>query len=67
MKQVYVKPVMLDGGKRVEGIFPALAAGLVVGVAAGYGAARAVAAVAKKVGDDISRLDRLPALEVIEA
>jgi hypothetical protein len=77
MKQVYTKPVLFHG-KEPAGLVPIVAsiaailgvsqavAGLALGAATVGGAAAAGAAIAKKMGANFSRLERLPALDIVE-
>ena len=77
MRKAYIKPMMFPE-RGASGVVPVVAAvasalgvsqavaGLGLGAVAGLGAAKAATAVAQKVGD-YSQLDRLPALEMVEA
>jgi hypothetical protein len=77
MKQVYIKP-MLFHGKEPVGLIPVVAgiaaalgvsqaiAGLLVGAAATSTAIGGGVALAKKLGENFSRLERLPALDIVE-
>jgi hypothetical protein len=81
MKQIYTKPILFHG-KEPTGLIPVVAgiaaalgvsqavAGLALGTAAGVaavgGGVVAGTALAKKMGESSSRLERLPVLDIVE-
>jgi hypothetical protein len=78
MKQAYIKPVLFYG-KEPAGIIPLVAAvaaalgvsqavaGLALGAAATGAAIGGGVALAKKLGENVGRWERLPSLDIIEA
>ena len=78
MKQAYVKPVLFYG-KEPAGLIPIVAgiaaalgvsqavAGLALGAAATGAAVGGGVALAKKLGENSSRWERLPSLDIVEA
>jgi hypothetical protein len=78
MKQAYNKPVLFYG-KEPAGIIPIVAgiaaalgvsqavAGLALGAAATGAAVGGGVALAKKLGEDAGRWERLPSLDIVEA
>jgi hypothetical protein len=77
MKHAYSKPVLFQG-KEPVGLIPVVVgiaavlgvsqavAGLILGAAATSAAVGGGVALAKKLGENFGRLERLPALDVVE-
>jgi hypothetical protein len=78
MKQVYSKPILFHG-KEPAGLIPVVAglaaafgvsqaiAGLALGAAATGAAVGGGVALAKKLGENAGRWERLPSLDIVEA